>query len=42
MQDDVIFIRDGTDLVSLPTAPYEAEAVLQELLEHHQIGRAHV
>lgn len=35
MHDDVIFIRRGIDLVSLAAAPYEAEAVLQELLEHH-------
>src|SRR5260370_38129734 len=35
MADDVIFVRRGEDLVSLPVAPYEAEAVLQELLEHH-------
>jgi hypothetical protein len=34
-QDDVIFIRRGRDLVSLAAAPYEAEAVLQELLEHY-------
>jgi hypothetical protein len=35
VQDDVIFIRRGRDLVSLAAAPYEAEAVLQELLEHY-------
>src|SRR5260370_4488082 len=35
MADDVIFVRRGEDLVSLAVAPYEAEAVLQELLEHH-------
>jgi hypothetical protein len=35
VQDDVIFVRRGEDLVSLAAAPYEAEAVLQGLLEHH-------
>jgi hypothetical protein len=35
VRDDVIFIRRGEDLVSLAAAPYEAEAVLQELLEHY-------
>ena len=35
VQDDVIFIRRGEDLVSLSAASYEAEAVLQQLLEHH-------
>ena len=35
MADDVIFVRRGEGLVSLAVAPYEAEAVLQELLEHH-------
>ena len=35
MDDDVIFIRRGEDLVSLAAAPYEAEGVLQGLLEHH-------
>ena len=35
MADDVIFVRQGEELVSLAVAPYEAEAVLQELLEHH-------
>ena len=35
MDDDVIFIRRGEDLVSLAAAPYEAKAVLQGLLEHH-------
>lgn len=29
------FVRRGEELVSLAVAPYEAEAVLQELLEHH-------
>jgi len=33
--DDVIFIREGDDLIPLGVAPYEAEAALQELLEHH-------
>jgi len=32
---DVIFIRSGQELVSLEAAPYEAEAVLQGLLEKH-------
>lgn len=31
----MIFVRRGEDLVSLAVAPYEVEAVLQELLEHH-------
>lgn len=35
VQDDVIFVRQGADLVALAAAPYEAEAVLQELLERH-------
>jgi hypothetical protein len=35
MADDVIFVRRGEELVSLAVAPYEAEAVLQELLEHY-------
>src|ERR1700744_5873676 len=35
MADDVIFVREGERLVSRAVAPYEAEAVLQELLEHH-------
>jgi hypothetical protein len=35
MADDVIFVREGEELVSLAVAPYEAEAVLQELLEQH-------
>ncbi|MHB8438226.1 MAG: hypothetical protein ACYDD4_03580 [Acidimicrobiales bacterium] len=35
MADDVIFFRDGEDLVPLAVAEYEAEAVLQELLERH-------
>jgi hypothetical protein len=35
MADDVIFVRRGDELVSLAVAPYEAEAVLQELLEHY-------
>jgi hypothetical protein len=35
MAEDVIFVRRGEELVSLAVAPYEAEAVLQELLEHH-------
>jgi hypothetical protein len=35
VQDDVIFIRRGRDLVSLAAAPYEAEVVLQELLERY-------
>ena len=35
MADDVIFVRQGEELVSLAVAPYEAEAVLQELLEHY-------
>jgi hypothetical protein len=35
VQDDVVFIRRGEELVSLAAAPYEAEVVLQELLEHH-------
>jgi hypothetical protein len=35
MTDDAIFIRQGEELVSLAVAPYEAEAVLQELLEHY-------
>jgi len=35
VEDDVIFIRQGADLVPVAAAPYEAEAVLQELLEHH-------
>ena len=35
MADDVIFVRRGEDLVSLAAAPYEAEAVLQDLLERH-------
>jgi hypothetical protein len=35
MADDVIFVREGEELVALAVAPYEAEAVLQELLEHH-------
>ena len=35
MADDVIFVRRGEGLVSLAVAPYEAEAVLQELLEHY-------
>jgi hypothetical protein len=33
--EDVIFVRQGEELVALAVAPYEAEAVLQELLEHH-------
>ena len=35
MADDVIFVRQGEELVALAVAPYEAEAVLQELLEQH-------
>lgn len=35
MEGDVIFIRRGPDLVPLEAAPYEAEAALQDLLEHH-------
>ena len=35
MADDVIFVRQGEELASLAVAPYEAEAVLQELLEQH-------
>jgi hypothetical protein len=35
MADDVIFVRQGEELVALTVAPYEAEAVLQELLEHY-------
>jgi hypothetical protein len=35
MADDVIFVRRGKDLVSLAAASYEAEAVLQSLLEQH-------
>jgi universal stress protein family protein len=35
MADVVIFVRRGEELVSLAVAPYEAEAVLQELLEHY-------
>jgi len=35
MADDVIFVRQGGELVALAVAPYEAEAVLQELLEHY-------
>jgi hypothetical protein len=35
MAEDVIFVRRGEELVSLAVAPYEAEAVLQELLEHY-------
>ena len=35
MADDVIFVRRGEELVSLAVAPYEAEAVLQGLLEHY-------
>jgi hypothetical protein len=35
MADDVIFVRQGEELVPLAVAPYEAEAVLQELLAHH-------
>jgi hypothetical protein len=35
LADDVIFSRQGQELVPLAVAPYEAEAVLQELLEHH-------
>jgi hypothetical protein len=35
MADDVIFVRRSEELVSLAVAPYEAEAVLQELLEHY-------
>ena len=34
MAEDVIFVRRGEELVSLAVAPYEAEAVLQGLLEH--------
>jgi hypothetical protein len=35
LSDDVIFVRRGADLVSLAVTPYEAEDVLQDLLEHH-------
>ena len=35
MADDVIFVRQGEELAALAVAPYEAEAVLQELLEQH-------
>lgn len=35
MAEDVIFVRRGEELVSLAVAPYEAEAVLQGLLEHY-------
>jgi len=35
VEDDVIFIRREGGLVSLAAAPYEAEAVLQQLLERH-------
>ena len=35
MADDFIFVRQGEELVAMAVAPYEAAAVLQELLEHH-------
>lgn len=35
MADDVIFMRRGAALVPLAVAPYDAEDVLQGLLEHH-------
>ena len=35
MAEDVIFVRRGEELVSLAVAPYEAEAVMQGLLEHY-------
>jgi hypothetical protein len=35
MAEDVIFVRRGEELVSLAVAPYEAESVLQGLLEHY-------
>ncbi len=35
MAEDVIFVRRGEELVSLAVAPYEAEAVLQGMLEHY-------
>lgn len=35
MAEDVIFVRRGEELVPLAVAPYEAEAVLQGLLEHY-------
>jgi hypothetical protein len=35
VDDDVIFMRRGEQLVELKAAPYEAEAVLQELLANH-------
>jgi hypothetical protein len=35
MSDDVIFIKEGNDLVPLSVADYQAEAVLQELLERY-------
>jgi hypothetical protein len=35
MSDDVIFMKEGNDLVPLSVADYQAEAVLQELLERH-------
>jgi hypothetical protein len=33
MSDDVIFIKEGNDLVPMSVTDYHAEAVLQELLE---------
>jgi hypothetical protein len=35
VEEDVIFVRQDDELVSLAAAPYEAEAALQELLEHY-------
>ncbi len=35
MEDDVIFMRSGDDLVSLAAGSYEAEDILQRLLERH-------
>ena len=35
MADDVIFGREGDNLIPLAAAPYDAEEVLQQLVEDH-------